>query len=80
MIEQKRRTKVLFLDLELPEDLFKLSDPGLFLSNYSDHLVVIDEIQRRPDFFPILRALIDNDRRNGRFLILGSASPALLKQ
>jgi predicted AAA+ superfamily ATPase len=80
MIEHNRQGKVLFLDLELPADLFKLSDPALFLSNYSDHLVIIDEIQRKPDLFPVLRALIDQDRRPGRFLILGSASIDLLKQ
>ncbi|MBN1472411.1 MAG: ATP-binding protein [Syntrophaceae bacterium] len=80
MIEQKWTTQVLFLDLELPGDINKLSDPELFLTNYPDSLIIIDEIQRRPDLFPVLRALIDKDRRNGRFLILGSASPVLLKQ
>jgi predicted AAA+ superfamily ATPase len=78
MIEKTMPDRVLFLDLELPADLFKLSDPDLFLSNYPDKLVIIDEIQRRPDLFPVLRALIDRDRRNGRFLLLGSASHALL--
>jgi predicted AAA+ superfamily ATPase len=80
MIEQNRQNKVLFLDLELPADLYKLSDPVLFLNNYSDHLIIIDEIQRRPDLFPVLRALIDQDRHVGRFLILGSASTEFLKQ
>lgn len=70
----------LYLDLERPSDLAKLADPELFLSRHVDQLVVLDEIQRQPDLFPILRALIDENRRPGRFLLLGSASPQLLRQ
>ena len=80
MIQKGRSPEPLLLDLELPADVFKLSEPELFLENHRDGLVIIDEIQRRPDLFPVLRALIDRQRRNGRFLILGSASPDLLKQ
>ncbi len=68
------------LDLERPADLAKLADPELFLQQYHKRLVVLDEVQRRPDLFPILRALADENRRNGRFLVLGSASPDLLRQ
>lgn len=68
------------LDLERPTDLFLLSDPELFLADKKDRLVVIDEVQRRPDLFPVLRALVDDDRRPGRFLLLGSASPALINR
>jgi predicted AAA+ superfamily ATPase len=74
------RAGSLYLDLERPSDLAKLADPELFLSRHADHLVVLDEIQRRPELFSILRALIDDNRRPGRFLLLGSASPQLLKQ
>ena len=70
----------LYLDLERPSDLAKLADPELFLSRYADRLVVLDEIQRHPELFSILRALIDDNRRPGRFLLLGSASPQLLRQ
>lgn len=70
----------LYLDLERPSDLAKLADPELFLSRHVDQLVVLDEIQRQPDLFPVLRALIDENRRPGRFLLLGSASPQLLRQ
>lgn len=80
MVQQGRSPEPLFLDLELPTDIFKLSEPELFLENHKDRLVIFDEVQRRPDLFPVLRALIDRRRRNGRFLILGSASPDLLKQ
>jgi predicted AAA+ superfamily ATPase len=74
------RPKSVYLDLERQSDLTKLIDPELYLGNLADHLVIIDEVQERPDLFPILRSLIDENRHNGRFLILGSASPKLLKQ
>jgi len=74
------RAGSLYLDLERPSDLAKLADPELFLSRYADHLVVLDEIQRRPELFSVLRALIDDNRHPGRFLLLGSASPQLLQQ
>jgi predicted AAA+ superfamily ATPase len=66
-------------DLEDPADLARLSDPGLALSNLRG-LVVIDEVQRRPDIFPFLRVLADRRPRKARFLVLGSASPELLRQ
>lgn len=73
-----------YLDLEAPEDLAKLQDPGAYLAAQSGKLVVLDEIQRMPDLFPVLRGLIDKARRggrnNGQYLILGSASVDLLKQ
>ena len=74
----------LYLDLEDPEDLLKLSDPSAFLSLHSDKLVIIDEIQRSPDLFMVLRGLIDKSRQAGRkgeqYLLLGSASMDLLRQ
>ena len=58
----------------------KLGDPELFLQEHADRLICIDEVQLKPDLFPLLRALIDKDRRPGRFLILGSASRDLVRQ
>jgi len=69
---------VLFLDCEDPRDLTRLDNPMLALESVRG-LVVIDEIQRRPDLFPVLRVLVDGDE-DRRFLILGSASPDLLSQ
>ena len=73
-----------YLDLERPSDLAKLEDPELYLSAFSDHLVILDEVQRVPDLFPVLRSLIDDRRqageKAGHFLLLGSASPELLQQ
>ena len=74
----------LYLDLEDRNDREKLSDPGLFLEQYEDKLVVLDEIYCTPELFQTLRGIIDKGRRKGkrtgRFLILGSASIDLLKQ
>lgn len=74
----------IYLDLEAPEDLLKLSDPSSYLSSHSDKLIILDEIQRAPDLFMVLRGLIDKNREQGRrfgqFLLLGSASMELLQQ
>jgi hypothetical protein len=80
MIAEGRSGRAVYLDLERPSDLAKLGDAELYLRSMADSLVIIDEVQRRPDLFPVLRSLIDEQRRPGRFLILGSASPALLRQ
>lgn len=73
-----------YLDLESPEDLAKLTDPQLFLRSKVGQLVILDEIQRMPELFPVLRSLIDEGRRQGfktsQYLLLGSASPHLLRQ
>ena len=75
---------VVYLDLESPADLRKLSDPEDYLSRYSDALVILDEVQRVPEIFAPLRGLIDRARRSGegagRYLLLGSAAPDLLRQ
>ena len=68
-----------YLDLEFPEDQSKLQDPVLYLEHYSDQCIVLDEIHRMPELFPVLRSLVDRDRKPGRFIILGSASPDLLR-
>ena len=74
----------LYLDLENSEDVQKLRDPAPYLGQHADKLVILDEIQRYPDLFMSLRGLIDARRREGRgnggFLVLGSATNALLKQ
>lgn len=80
MLVEKLERPSVYLDLELPSDLNKLRAPELFLRENEDKLVVIDEVQRLPEIFPLLRSLIDLRREPGRFLILGSASPELLRQ
>ena len=71
--------KVHLFDLENPEDLMMLSNPSLALSSL-EGLIIIDEIQRRPDLFPTLRVLIDHPKKNQKWLLLGSASRDLLQQ
>src|SRR4030065_1197462 len=69
-----------YLDLERPSDVSKLIDPEAYFSLNSDQLICLDEIQRVPELFPVLRSVIDENRRNGQFIILGSASPDLIRQ
>jgi predicted AAA+ superfamily ATPase len=75
---------VQYLDLERPSDLARLADPELYLGGFADRLVILDEVQRLPELFPVLRGLVDTRRRAGervsQFLLLGSASPDLLRQ
>jgi uncharacterized protein len=70
----------IYLDLELPSDLRKLNQAEQFLLLNTDTLVCMDEIQRKPELFPLLRALVDKSGLKGQFLVLGSASPDLLRQ
>jgi hypothetical protein len=71
-----------YLDLERPSDAAKLTDADSYLRGKSGGLVIIDEIQRKADLFPLLRGVIDEQRRtgngNGAFLLLGSASLELV--
>lgn len=68
-----------YFDLEDPVSLARLEQPRTALQDLTG-LVVIDEVQRRPDLFPVLRVLVDRDRNPARFLVLGSAGPELLRQ
>ena len=69
-----------FFDLENPLDLARLENPLLTLSKLTDQFIIIDEIQRAPELFPILRVLIDDKEKKQKFLILGSASRDLIRQ
>ena len=69
----------LYLDLELQSDLSKLNDAELFFSYHTDKLVVIDEVQNKKELYPLLRALVDTTGQPGQFLLLGSASPELIR-
>lgn len=78
------RRPFLYLDLESEQDRAKLAQAELYLADHQDKLVILDEVHRAPGLFPVLRGLIDRARRAGRregqFLLLGSASLDLLKQ
>ena len=73
------KLEVVYLDMENPQDQHKLQDAYAYLSRYEDALVIIDECQLMPALFSILRPLIDENRMAGRFILLGSASPLLVK-
>ncbi len=68
-----------FFDLENPVDLSRLTEPMLALKDLTG-LIVIDEIQHQPELFKVLRVLVDEPKQKRKFLVLGSASPVLLKQ
>lgn len=74
------RADIVFLDLERPSDLRKLDDAEFYFHSQSEKLICIDEVQKGPELFSILRSMVDENRRPGRFLILGSASPKLIRQ
>jgi uncharacterized protein len=71
---------VVYLDLERPSDLDKLQNAELFFRLNRGKRIIIDEVQRKPELFPLLRFEIDEERRPGRFILLGSSGPALLQQ
>jgi uncharacterized protein len=73
-------TPFVYVDLQNYEDLNKLSDPNLFFEVNRDAVICLDEIQLVPQLFSALRSAIDKHRRNGRFILLGSASQALIQR
>ena len=75
----QNKRPVTFFDLENPEDLARLSDPMLALKDLKG-IVIIDEIQHQPELFRVLRVLVDRPNTHTKFLVLGSASPELLRQ
>jgi len=84
LAEMARRGNALYLDLELPSALRQLDDPESFLLAQRNRLVILDEVQRLPELFAVLRGVIDIRRRDGeaagQFLLLGSATGVLLRQ
>ncbi len=83
-LEAARARPSLYLDLESERDRAKLAQPELYLAEHLDKLVILDEVHRTPQLFPVLRGLIDQarrqKRRSGLYLLLGSAALDLLKQ
>lgn len=79
-LESRISKNVIYLDLESNQDRNRLQDAELYLSERQNDLMVIDEVQRMPELFPLLRSLIDRYRVPSRFILLGSASPELLQK
>lgn len=80
MMYAEENQNIVRLDLERPADLMKLEDPEAFFKANQDSIICIDEIQRAGDLFPVIRYMVDQNDRPGQFLILDSASKALIKQ
>lgn len=78
MLQAQIQRESIYLDLESDEDVQKLVYAEQYFNERQDKLIIIDEIQRNPQLFPLLRSVIDKNRTNGRFILLGSASPELL--
>lgn len=83
-VVRQRGDRVTYLDLERPADRLRLEDPSAYLRTQAHRLVVLDEVHRLPQLFETLRGIIDERRaageRGGHFLLLGSASPELIRQ
>jgi predicted AAA+ superfamily ATPase len=84
LAEAQAHSRSLYLDLELPSAQRQLDDPEAFLLTHRNRLVILDEVQRLPEIFAVLRAIIDIRIRagepSGQFLLLGSATGVLLRQ
>lgn len=70
----------LFLDLQNDTDLSKLDQPGFFFESNADKIICLDEIQLVPQLFSVLRSVVDQNRQNGKYVLLGSASRDLIQQ
>jgi uncharacterized protein len=79
MLLSKTERPTLYLDLESSVDLYRLQDPEAFFMAREEYCIVIDEVQIMPALFPLLRSVIDRNRVSGRFILLGSASPELVR-
>ena len=69
----------LYFDLENDEDMARMQNAAFIFDQYQENCIILDEVQRQPDLFRQLRPAIDKNRRPGRFILTGSASPALVK-
>lgn len=78
-IAKNRKQKALYFDLELPSDRRKLDDMESLFTQNTDKLIIIDEAQTMSELFTVLRPIIDAKRKAGRFLLLGSVSPFLMR-
>ena len=79
-VAERYHTQTHHFDLEDPAVLSRIEGDAKLMLQHLKGLVIIDEIQRLPDLFPLLRVLSDRRPRPARFLVLGSASPNLLRQ
>lgn len=72
-------SKTIYIDLESPSDRDKLENAETYFAQFEDYLILIDEVQLDPRLFPIIRSAVDKNRRPGRFILLGSAAPDVIR-
>jgi len=77
---KKIKPNNVYLDLELPSDNVQLNDIETYLKDNRTRLIAFDEVQRKPELFEVARAIIDQKKKKGMYIFLGSASPELLSQ
>ena len=80
MLMQQLSKTCIYLDLESTSDFQKLENAETFFDDNMDKCLIIDEVQRRKELFPLIRSSIDKDRKPARFILLGSASPELIRE
>ncbi|MEA1937055.1 MAG: ATP-binding protein [Patescibacteria group bacterium] len=76
----KKIKNFLYLDMELLSDTRKLNDPELFFYSNKNKVICLDKVQIKPRIFSTLRGVIDKNRKNGKFILLGSASPEVIQK
>ncbi|MDZ4708144.1 MAG: AAA family ATPase [Saprospiraceae bacterium] len=79
-IKNLKKSNLVNLDLENANDRAKISFPFVFFEQNTQSIVCLDEVQFEKDIFQSIKSIVDKDKRPGRFIILGSASPQLLNQ
>ena len=79
LLYHHKKTDSVYFDLESPADKSKFKDPEYFLSSIDVKTIIIDEVQRLPELFELLRSLVDKKKKKGAYLLLGSASPHLIQ-
>ena len=72
--------KQIYFDLQDPRSLRRMEDPMAVFEQYEDSLIILDEIQKAPEIFSVMRSSIDKNRKNSKMMILGSAGRDLLRQ
>jgi predicted AAA+ superfamily ATPase len=80
LLMNKLDKKAYYLDLELQADITKLENAEIYFKSHQEDCIILDEIQNFPELFPVLRGMTDKLRIPGRFIVLGSASPSLIRK
>ena len=80
LLSKRIEKETIYIDLENPRDKIRLSDPNLFFEANMNKCIILDEIQLMPSLFSILRSMVDMNRVSSRFIVLGSASPVLIRE